>query len=90
MAWQGNLYPTMVASGMCHLVIYFPKIYHGEEGALITFAYIQIRHPSHSSLGLARLMEISVNRSIYKRKTINDMKIQKSVTFDECSVYLFN
>ena len=34
----------MVASGMCHLVIYFPKIYHSwEEGALITFVYIQIR-----------------------------------------------
>ena len=60
MAWQGNLYlfwgilncllPTMVTSGMWHLVIYFPKIYHsGEEGALITFVYIQIRHPSHSS-----------------------------------------
>ena len=60
MALQGNLYhfrgilncflPTMVASGMCHLAIYFPKIYHsGEEGALITLVYIQIRHPSHSS-----------------------------------------
>ena len=37
---------TMVS----HLVIYFPKIYHsGEEGALIIFVYIQIRHPSHSS-----------------------------------------
>ena len=36
----------MVESGMCHLVIYFPKIYHsGEEGALITFVYIQIRQP---------------------------------------------
>ena len=36
----------MVPSVMCHLVIYFPKIYHsGEEGALITFVYIQIRHP---------------------------------------------
>ena len=35
---------------MCHLVLYFPKIYYsGEEGALITFVYIQIRHPSHSS-----------------------------------------
>ena len=41
-------------------------------------------------LGLARLIEISVNRSIYKRKTIIDMKIQKSVTFNGCSVYLFN
>ena len=41
-------------------------------------------------LGLARLIEISVNRSIYKRKTIIDMKIQKSVTFNVCSVYLFN
>ena len=31
----------MVASGMCHLVIYFPKIYHsGEEGALITKMFI--------------------------------------------------
>ena len=38
-------------------------------------------------LGLARLIEISVNRSIYKRKTIIDMKIQKSVTFNGCSVY---
>ena len=44
----------------------------------------------HQSLGLARLIEISVNRSIYKRKTIIDMKIQKSVTFNGCSVYLFN
>ena len=42
------------------------------------------------SLGLARLIEISVNRSIYKRKPIIDMKIQKSVTFNGCSVYLFN
>ena len=41
-------------------------------------------------LGLARLIEISVNQSIYKRKTIIDMKIQKSVTFSGCSVYLFN
>ena len=41
-------------------------------------------------LGLARLIEISVNRSIYKRKTIINMKIQKSVTFDGYSVYLFN
>ena len=59
MAWQENLYhfwgilifflPSMVTSGMCHLVIFFPNIYHsGEEGALITFVYIQIRHPSHS------------------------------------------
>ena len=31
---------------------------------------------------LARFMEISVNRSIYKRNTIIDMKIQKSVTFN--------
>ena len=38
-------------------------------------------------LGLARLIEISVNRSIYKRKTIIDIKIQKSVTFNGCSVY---
>ena len=43
-----------------------------------------------ASLGLARLIEISVNRSIYKRKTIIDMKFQKSVTFNGCSVYLFN
>ena len=42
------------------------------------------------SVGLARLIEISVNRSIYKRKTIIDMKIQKSVIFNVCSVYLFN
>ena len=43
-----------------------------------------------STLGLAQLIEISVNRSIYKRKTIIDMKIQKSVTFNGCSIYLFN
>ena len=41
-------------------------------------------------LGLARLIEISVNRSIYKRKTIIDMKIQKLVTFNDSSVYLFH
>ena len=45
---------------------------------------------SARELGLARLIEISVNRSIYKRKTIIDMKIKKSVTFNGCSVYLFN
>ena len=32
------------------------------------------------ALGLARLIEILVNLSIYNRKTIIDMKIQKSVT----------
>ena len=42
--------------------------------------------PPGFTLGLARLIEISVNRSIYKRKTIIDMKIQKSVTFNGCSV----
>ena len=42
------------------------------------------------NVGLARLIEISVNRSIYERKTIIDMKIQKSITFNVCSVYLFN
>ena len=41
-------------------------------------------------LGLARLIEISVNQSIYKRKTIIDMKIKKSVKFNGCSVCLFN
>ena len=40
-------------------------------------------------LGLAGLIEIPDNRSIlYKRKTIIDMKIQKSVTFNGCSLYL--
>ena len=43
-----------------------------------------------SVIGLARLIEKSINRSIYKRKTIIDMKIKKSVTFYGCSVYLFN
>ena len=42
------------------------------------------------SLGLARLIEISVNRSIYKRKTIIDMKIHESVTFNGSSGNLFN
>ena len=41
-------------------------------------------------IGLARLIEISVNRSIYNRKTIIDMKFKKSVTFNRCSVHLFN
>ena len=41
-------------------------------------------------VGLARLVEISVNRSIYKRNTIIDMKVQKSVPFNGCSVYLYN
>ena len=31
------------------------------------------------TLGLARLIKISVNQSIYKRKTIIDKKFQKSV-----------
>ena len=37
-------------------------------------------------VGLAPLIKISVNWSIYNRKTIIDMKIQKSVTFNGCSV----
>ena len=41
-------------------------------------------------VGLARVMEISVNWLIYKRKTIINMKIKKLVTFNGCSVYLFN
>ena len=44
----------------------------------------------YQQLGLARLIEISVNRSIYKRKIIINMKIWKSLTFNGCSVYLFN
>ena len=56
---------------------------------------VHLRSDSHcvevfQQVGLALLIEISVNRSIYKRKTIIDMKIQKSVTFNGCSVYLFN
>ena len=41
-------------------------------------------------LGLEQLIEISVNRLIYNRKTIIDLKFQKSVTFNGCSVHLFN
>ena len=57
-----------------------------------SFEYYRQMYFVHSGLqvGLARLIEISVNRSIYKRKTIIDMKIQKSVTFNGYSVYLFN
>ena len=43
-----------------------------------------------SVLGLARLIEISVNWLINKRKTIINMKIKKSVTLNGYSVYLFN
>ena len=48
------------------------------------------RKISESELGLTRLIEISVNQSIYKSKTIIDMKIQESVTFNGSSVKLFN
>ena len=41
-------------------------------------------------VGLARLIKISVNWSIYNRKTIIAMKIKKSVTFNSSSVRLFN
>ena len=65
--------------------------------SLTIFSYANILNKDNKKithqryrLGLARLIEISVNRSIYKRKTIIDMKIQKSVTFNVCSVYLFN
>ena len=52
---------------------------------------IQYKCPIYDpGLGQARLIEISVNRSIYKRKTIIDMKIQESVTFNGSSVNLFN
>ena len=44
----------------------------------------------YTRAGTINRIEISVNRSIYKRKTIIDMKIQKSVTINVCSVYLFN
>ena len=47
---------------------------------------VQISNLGPNTLGLAQLIEISVNWSIYKRKTIIDMK----VTFNGCSVYLFN
>ena len=42
------------------------------------------------TVGMARLIKISVNQSIYKRKTIIDMKIKKSVTFNGCSICSFN
>ena len=42
------------------------------------------------AVGLARFIEISVNQSIYNRKAIIDMKIQTSVTFNGCSVRIFN
>ena len=51
---------------------------------------ISVLHFDAFSVGLARLIEISVNRSIYNRKMIIDMKIQKLVTFNGCSIYLFN
>ena len=35
-------------------------------------------------------MEILVNQSLHNRKTIIDMKIQTSITFNRCSVRLFN
>ena len=38
------------------------------------------------SVGLARLIQISVNLSIYNRITITDMKIQKSIIFNRCFV----
>ena len=44
----------------------------------------------YNRVGLARLTEISVNRLIYKRKMIIDMRIQKSVTFNGYSVNLLN
>ena len=45
-----NIKLSSTDHGRIRYVLYFPKIYHsGEEGALITFVYIQIRHPSHSS-----------------------------------------
>ena len=37
-----------------------------------------------------RNIEFIVNPSKYNRKTIIDMKIQKSVTLKGCSIYLFN
>ena len=62
----------------CHLLTFFK----------INFSKSYFRNTIR--VGPARLIEISVNRSINKRKTIIDMKIQKSVTFNVCSVYLFN
>ena len=41
-------------------------------------------------LGLAGLIKILINLSIYNGKTIIDIKIQKWVTFYGCSIYLFN
>ena len=41
-------------------------------------------------IGLARLIKILDNRSIYNIKTIIDMKIKKLVTSNGCSVPLFN
>ena len=44
----------------------------------------------NTKLGLAGLIEISVNQSIYNRKRIVHMKIKQSVTFNGCSIHLFN
>ena len=45
---------------------------------LLNFFHAQLNRARNfnCSLGLARLIEISVNRSIYKRKTIIEMKIK--------------
>ena len=45
-------------------------------------------HQVITQLGLARLIEISVNRSIYKRKTIIDMKLKnRLLLMDVLSIY---
>ena len=57
---------------------------------LYSLTFIKILKETLLQIGLARLIEISVNRSIYNRKTVIDMKIQKLVTFNGCPICLFN
>ena len=66
----------MVTSGICHLVIYFPKIYHsGEKGALITFVIFKSDTPTTLlPLSLFNTFEgqgycgLGVNRTGHRRR----------------------
>ena len=59
------------------------------KGLLGVFSLYYSNFKKNILLELARLIKISVNRSINKSKNIIDMNIQKSVTFNGCSIYLF-
>ena len=55
-----------------------------EKAKFVRYIYIQRQKVEF------KFVQINMKHVSYNRKTIIDLKIQKSVTFNGCSFYLFN